>query len=207
MVSAFGGLKMRHAFAAETKHLPALDPGRDFERNLSIHGVDIDVRAERGLKKTDRHLGNDIRAVSLKLGMLFYADDYVQIPAATPSVTQLPLSSELEALAVVNPWRHDDFRLAAQLLDAAAETGRTVFFRYLAETLTAIANVDMLHGAEHGLLPARDLPLAVAFGTGRDLATRLGSRSFAPRTGIFAFQREGFGDAKNTFQKINGQSL
>src|SRR6266581_4831831 len=64
-------LDILDAFAFEAKHRSGLSAGRNFDGRMPLERGHIDVRAQRGMNKTDRNFAKQVVAIALKYFVRF----------------------------------------------------------------------------------------------------------------------------------------
>src|SRR5690606_13463654 len=114
-VAAPAALQHWHAGAALAQLLAGLDAGRDVDRVLlAVEARDRDRAAERRRGKSDRHAGEQPRALALEHGVLADVDEDVEVAWRRAVRPRLSLSGEPDAGAGVDARRDFD----GKLLDA-----------------------------------------------------------------------------------------
>src|SRR5579862_9279274 len=102
-------MQIDDALALEAKHFARLRAGRNAQLDLAFQRRHIDFGAQRGLRKTDRHLDDDVVLLAHEQRMLLDVNDDVQIAGRSAREAGFALAAQFEARAVVdargNPHR------------------------------------------------------------------------------------------------------
>src|ERR1051325_9479950 len=147
-----------HAFPFQAKDFSRLRAGGNFHLDLALERRHVDLRAERGLHETDRHIADDVESFADEKRMLRDLDDDVQIAGLPAIGAAFAFVPELQARAVIDAGRNLDAERVelARSARAAAFAARLGDERALSAALAAGAG----HSKE-ALLKA-NLPTAAA---------------------------------------------
>ena len=153
---------MRDALALELEHIPRLGALAHLIAHAAVDGRYRDLRAERCLRKRDRHLAPHVVAAALKDRVRPHVDIDVQVAAGPAVRTRVALAGNVEHLVVVHA-RGDvdlDGLLLAHTAAAVARMARRI--DHTAGTTTAVARAGGLHHAERRALVNAHLAGAAA---------------------------------------------
>src|SRR4029079_11557315 len=83
-IAATASTQDRHSLASESKHGSGLSTHRDFDFLIFLERLDHYLGAQRGLRKGDRDGLVQVATLSLKLLVLGYVDNHIQITRRAP---------------------------------------------------------------------------------------------------------------------------
>ncbi len=122
-VSGIARAQPLDALAAQAKDLPGLGLGRHLHLGRAVERRDLDLAAEGGLRKADRHLAVQVVAIALKHPVRPEMDDDVEVAGRSAVHAGLALAGEANAIALVHAGRNLD-REGLVALDAPGAAAR-----------------------------------------------------------------------------------
>ena len=133
-IAAFATVNVRDAFAAQTKALPALRAGRDFQARFSFQSRHRNLAAERRGREGDRHFAKEIVVLALKDRVFLNVDDDVKVALASSSHPRFAVMAGAQARAMGDPRRDFDFDPAGFFDPTLATAGVARFLNHFAKT-------------------------------------------------------------------------
>ncbi len=118
-----------YALALDAESRGRLRAGGDFDGRAVFQRRNFDLRAERRLHKTHRHLADQIIAVAFEYLMLFDEQNNVKIAGRPAAKTGLPIALRTQSRATLDARRYFQFDPRIALVFAVAVACFTGLFQ------------------------------------------------------------------------------